>query len=112
MIKQTIKQGAVTVCAITGSLEVGKQSKLKEDLQKQAGPDPARVVLEMSGVDFIDSACLGAIVALSRKIREGGGDLRLAQLTDEVRSIFQITRLDKVLKIFDSLQEATASFAS
>lgn len=73
-------------------------------------PDASNVVLNFKKVEFIDSACLGALVGLVRNIRTSGGDVYISELTDEVRSIFQITRLDKVFKIFESISQATEAF--
>jgi anti-anti-sigma factor len=50
------------------------------------------------------------MVSLVKGLREKKGDIKLVALTDDVRSIFQITRLDRIFQIFDTVQEAVESF--
>lgn len=110
MIRHISQDREITVVALEGSLEVGKQEKLKENLLKQAPPSASRMVLDLSGVNFIDSACLGALIAVARRLREQGGDVKIAALNTEVKSIFQITRLDRVFEIFEKKEEAVSSY--
>lgn len=74
------------------------------------GPAP-KVVLELSRVSFIDSAALAAILSVVKSLPPEG-DLRLAGARDSVRAVLRLTRLDKVLPIFDTEEEATASLAA
>lgn len=111
MIEEVNKIGEITICKLKGTLEVAKQAKFKEELIKQIAP-PCRLVLNFRGVDFIDSACLGALISVARMVREKGGDIKLAGMNREVASVFQITRLDKVFSIFENSEEAVNSFAS
>ena len=101
----------MTVIVLEGSLEVGKQEKLKEDLLKQISSPSRRAVLDLTAVDFIDSACLGALIAVTRRLREQGGDIKISGLSAEVKSIFQITRLDRVFEVFWKKEEAVSSYA-
>lgn len=112
MIQEIVKKDQATIIRLQGALEIGKQEKLKDDLLKHILPGNPKVVLDFKGVDFIDSACLGSLISISKKLKEKGGDIRIAALQEEVRSIFQITRLDKVFRIFDKTDEAVASYAA
>jgi anti-sigma B factor antagonist len=69
--------------------------------------DP-RVVVDMAGVDFIDSSGLGALVAGLKAARQEGGDLRIARLTPQVLTVLQLTNLDRVLRPYASVDEAFA----
>jgi anti-sigma B factor antagonist len=99
------------VISLEGVLEVGSQEKLKEELNHKIPKNNSHIVLDFSRVEFIDSACLGALVAITRTLRKNGGEVTLYGLKDEVQSIFQITRLDKVLKIFERLEDAVKAHA-
>ena len=112
MIGQVKKTGRVTLLSLEGSFELGKEAKLKEALLQHMSMAEAEIVLNLKDVDFIDSACLGALISVARRVRSSGGDIRLAQLNPEVASIFQITRLDKVFQIFDQPEEAVSSYTS
>lgn len=110
MIKEIKKIGKVTVMSLQGSLEVSLQEQFKANVLKQISGDPCSLVISLKEVDFIDSACLGALIAVARRLRERGGDLKLSDLSPEVRSIFQITRLEKVFEIFEDADSAVSAY--
>jgi anti-sigma B factor antagonist len=67
-------------------------------------------VLDLSAVDFMDSAGLGALIAALKRITEKGGDMKLACLQKKPRMVFEITRAYKVFDIFDTVEEALRTF--
>jgi len=70
-----------------------------------------RVVLDLSGVKFIDSSGLGALIACLRKLNEQRGDFRLCQLSRTVRALFELMRMHRVFGIYATREEAVQSFA-
>lgn len=76
--------------------------KLNEELKK----GKKWFVLDLSGVIGLSSTGLGILIAAHRMIRDRGGSFRLAHLSDKVRSVLQITRLNGIFEIFDSVEEA------
>lgn len=72
----------------------------------QGLPAVRNVVVDLAGVDFLDSSGLGTLVALLKRVSERGGDLKVAGLQKKVRMVFEITRAYKVFDIFDNASEA------
>ena len=68
------------------------------------------LVLDFQKVQFCSSAVIGKLVILDRKVKSKKGRLRLCAMTPEIREVFQITRLDQVLEIKDTREEALAAF--
>jgi anti-anti-sigma factor len=68
-----------------------------------------RVVLDMDGTEMLDSRGLTAILEVQDALRENGGDLRVATTNATNRKIFEVTRLDQQLEIFDSVIDAVKS---
>ena len=68
-----------------------------------------RVVLDMDGTEMLDSCGLTAVMDVLDHLREQGGDLRVATINDANRKIFEITRLDHHLEVFDSVIDAVKS---
>ncbi len=66
-------------------------------------------VVDLGEVSFVDSAGLGALVRLYKRVRIGEGDVRLARVSPNVMQILELTRLNRVFDIFASPQEAAAS---
>lgn len=99
----------VLVLVVAGSLDASVQQELREDIERAAQVNQD-LVLDLNKVSFMDSSCLGMLVALTKAFRERKGDIKFASATDDVRSIFQITRLDRVFQIFDEVHEAIESY--
>lgn len=111
MITEFKIENDVLIIGLTGSLDVSVQSLLKEkisDITHSEQQDD--LVLDFQQVNFIDSSCLGALVSLAKKMREKNGDMKIARMSDDVRSIFQITRLDRVFDVYDKLEEAIEAY--
>ena len=67
------------------------------------------IVVDLSSTDFIDSSGLGALVAGLKTARQAGGDLRIAKPSDQVKTVLQLTNLDRVLRPAASIQGAFGS---
>ena len=84
--------------------------EFKDEMRRIISDGPERVLLEMSDVDCIDSSGLGAIVSVMKLL---GADrrLELAGLSQKVFTVFRLTRMDAVITIHDSADDALGSVA-
>lgn len=64
------------------------------------------VIADLSGVTFMDSSGLGALVAGLKTSRQSSGDLRIAGATDQVLEVLELTKLHRVLRPYDSVEAA------
>jgi len=78
-----------------------------DQLIASGGP---RIVVDLSGTEFIDSSGLGALVSSLKKARQAGGDLRIAGLAPQVQAVFKLTNLDRILKTVPAADIASAAF--
>lgn len=69
-----------------------------------------KILLDFGTVEYLSSAALGRLLNLNKKIEKVHGQLRLCRIKPEILDVFQITRLDKVFKIFDDQGVALESF--
>jgi len=69
-----------------------------------------KIVMEMSEIDFIDSSGIGAILCVMKELSAKGGKLEICSISKPVRSIFELTRLHKILEIVNTKEEALRSF--
>jgi anti-sigma B factor antagonist len=100
----------VTKVAVDGQLIVANRNELKEKVVAALESGEAKFVLDFTSTGYIDSSGLGVLVSVSKKIREAGGDLRLAGLNEDLRMLFELTKLDTLFKICDTTDEALGSF--
>lgn len=101
---------SVVILAITGDLDSFSVSYLKEHLQKLLNNDQYRIVIDLSSVDFIDSAGLGHLVSCLKVCMHNSGDLVLAGPNDPIKDLLRITKLMDIFKVFDTVEEALATF--
>ena len=78
--------------------------------QAVAETHPAMLVLDLAGVEAIDSAGLGELIAVLQATQARGGSLKLAAPNRRVRSLLQLTNLTSVLEVYPSLDEALLSW--
>ena len=107
---QVRKDGDTCVVAVEGQLIVGNRQELKELVQTALDQGERRLLIDFSRTGYIDSSGLGALVSISKKIREAGGELRLCGLNEDLRSLFELTKLDTLFAIAETPQQALASF--
>lgn len=98
--------GDVTVLEVTRELTMENRGDLKEEVLRRLERGDRKFVFDFDRTGFIDSSGLGALVSLSKKVREEEGELRLAGLNEELRTLFELTRLDTLFQISDSRSAA------
>ena len=102
--------GGVLVVNVEGQLIVGNRQELKTVVQEALDNGERKFLIDFSKTGYIDSSGLGALVSISKRIREQGGDLRLSGLNEDLRSLFELTKLDTLFAIADTSEQALAAF--
>ena len=109
IFKETVNN-KIGVLKVTGRLDASAVKKLKENVNSMITSKITCLVLDMSGVNFIDSSGLGSLVSCLRMVNSENGDIRLAALQDQIRSLIELTRLHRVFQIFEDRNTAVNSF--
>ncbi len=104
------KNGDVSVVEVEGQLIVGNRQELKQKVLDELEKGDRKFLIDFEKTGYIDSSGLGVLVSLSKKIREQGGELRLANLNDDLKTLFELTKLDTLFQIADTRQRAMESF--
>ena len=103
--------GIKIVSSLPKVLDASNAMDFKADMGRILDESP-RVVFDMSNVKFIDSAGCGALITSLRRLKGSGGTLKLYDVQKQVRSVFELVRMHKVIDIFNTRQEALRSFAN
>jgi len=74
------------------------------------GESGVRLLLNFKNVEHLSSAALGMLITLNRKISEQSGTLKLSDISPQIYEVFKITRLNKLFDIYDTSEQALASF--
>ena len=104
-------QGKTGVATLRGGLNAVHVDRFRTEFKSwyDANPEVKNMVLDFSEVDMVDSAGLGALIAVLKHVQAREGDLRLAGLSRRVRMVFEITRTHRIFDIVDTVDEALAT---
>ena len=93
---------------VQGDVDLDRSGEFQQSLLGVMDQRPERIVVNLAEVPYMDSSGVASLVKLLGRARRQQVGLRLVGLTDRVRSIFQITRLDGIFEIHATVQEALA----
>jgi anti-sigma B factor antagonist len=110
MAFQVQKVGDVTAVDVEGQLIVGNRQELKQRILEELEGGARKFLVDFAGTGYIDSSGLGVLVSLSKKVRELGGELRLSSLNEDLRTLFELTKLDTLFRIAPSREEGLSGF--
>jgi anti-sigma B factor antagonist len=106
----TNEAGVVTVVSCSGRIVFGEEAADLRDVVKGVLQRAKQIVIDLSGVSYIDSGGLGTLVGLYTSARNQGGEIKLANLTQRVHDQLQITKLITVFECYDNEQTAVNAF--
>lgn len=109
-ITQSNHKGVV-VLKLDGKIMGGPDATaLNDKLHELVEGQQNRVVADLEKVDWMNSSGLGILISGLTTIRNAGGDLKLACVTERIRSLLMITKLLSVFETYDTVDEAVAAF--
>ena len=101
----------VTVLSLMGRVTLGEESsQLRNKIKELLKEGKKRLVLDLGGVDYIDSAGLGTLVAAYTSARNEGGEVRLASVTKRFGDLLNITKLVTIFSVHNNVADAVKSF--
>ena len=104
---KTTRNGTVAVVAPTGELDLSGAAILESELERLAAePGLGSVVLDLRGLEFMDSSGLRLVVIADMRAREAGRRFALIRGGDTVHRVFEITRMSERLEFVDAPEEA------
>jgi|SRR5690349_17666534 anti-sigma B factor antagonist len=102
----------ITLLELVGKISLGRESQrietMVQDLLRQ---NEKKIIFDVSRVDHMDSTGIGIIAYCFGTLNRSGGEMRIAGAAGKVLHLLQITRLDNVLPLCGSIEEARASMA-
>jgi anti-sigma B factor antagonist len=106
----TRQANGVTVVSCTGRIVFGEEATALRNNLKRVLSSSRQIVLNLSGVAYIDSGGLGTLVGVYSSARSAGADIKLTGLGQRIRDVLQITKLVTVFEAYDNEQQAVAAF--
>lgn len=109
-IKEQLKDD-IMVLKLSGEMMGGPDATVLNDkLHELIESGKLEVIVDLSSVSWINSSGLGILIGALTTIRNAGGELKIASVTDRIKRLLEITKLHKVFDLYDSVDSAVAAF--
>ena len=105
--KETEATGGQAVLPLHGEIDLHVSPQIAASLREMIARKPAQLLVDLSGVSYVDSSGLAALIDAMQRVQQYGGKFGIVGLQETVRSIFEIARLDQVFRIFPDLESAS-----
>jgi len=104
------REHGVSVLKVSGYLDTTTASELETALDGLLGKKEIKIVVDLSGVNYISSAGWGIFIGEIKEIRHKGGDIKLSGMSGDVYEVFQLLEFNSILEAYEKADEAIASF--
>ena len=104
------KQQDIVICQINGDVDINSSPDIRRAFDELAGLKQKKIIINLKEVSYIDSSGLATLVEMLKKAKSYGGRLKLSNLADRVKGLFEITKLEKIFEIYDTQEEAMSGF--
>jgi len=103
--------GDVTILDMSGAVRIGEGSvALRDAIRGLADSGKKKILLNLAGVNYVDSSGIGELIANYTTVSRQGGQLKLLNLTDRIQNLLVITKLLTVFDAYEDEGEALKSF--
>ena len=104
------EENGIAVFRMSGDIDINTSPDLKKSFDSAISGKKDKIVINLKEVSYVDSSGLATLVEILKNMRAYGGKLKLASLSDKVRGLFEITKLDKLFDIVPDEESAVSSF--
>lgn len=105
---QSSKRDGCAVLGVFGEVDLATAPKLRDALTTLVADGELDIVVDLSATEFLDSTGLDALVTGLKRVRARGGNMKVVCTSPRVCKVFEITRIDKVMPLLGSVDEACA----
>ena len=95
----------------TGILDSVNANSLRQEIMALVDREVKIILINLEGITFMNSSGMGALVATLKAVKAAGGELPLCSLSDQVRIIFELSRMERIFKIYSDRQDFEAQYS-
>ena len=104
------KNNDILVFSVDGDIDINSSPEIRQIFDKPTSEKVMKIIVNLSNVSYVDSSGLATLVEMLKKTKNYGGKLRLSNLAAKVKSLFEITKLEKIFEIYETEEEASTNF--
>jgi len=106
MAIKTENKNGLTVCYVEGEIDINTSPDIKKNFEKILSKKAPSMVINFSKVTYVDSSGLATLVEILKDMRTYGGKMKLCNLSPKIKSLFEITKLEKLFEIIADEKDA------
>ena len=107
-----MNESGVSILKVSGYLDTTTASELENALYGLLKKDQYRIIVDLSGVNYISSAGWGIFIGEIKDIRHHGGDLKLSGMDGDVHEVFQLLEFHSILEAYRTTEDAVDAFGT
>ena len=104
------EKNGISIFRINGDIDLESSPEVKKFFDRIAAEKKDKIVINLKDVSYVDSSGLATLVEILKNLRTYGGKLKLTNLSEKVKGLFEITKLDKLFDISAEEESALTSF--
>jgi anti-sigma B factor antagonist len=108
-VKMEEKKG-LTICYVEGEIDINSAPEIRKSFEKLISKKEPKILINFTKVTYVDSSGLATLVEILKNMRTYGGRLKLTNLAPKIKSLFEITKLEKLFDIASEEDEAITNF--
>jgi anti-sigma B factor antagonist len=104
------KKEDIIIASISGEINIDTSPELRKTFDQHTGQGIKKVIINCQNLTYIDSSGLATLIELLQRLKKENGELKICNLTDKVKSVFEVTKLDKLFDICPNQEQAVERF--
>jgi len=109
-VKIESKKG-LAVCHVEGEIDINSSPGIKKAFDKLIAQKAPKIIINLSKVTYVDSSGLATLVEILKNMKSYGGRMRLTNMSSKIKSLFEITKLERLFEIMADEEEAISTFS-
>ncbi len=105
-----VKKDGIIIASISGEINIDTSPDLRKAFDQYTQQGIKKVVIDCAELTYIDSSGLATLIELLQRLKKIEGELKICNLTTKVKSVFEVTKLDKLFDICPSKEQAVERF--
>lgn len=103
-------KNGLSVCYVEGEVDINSSPAIKKSFDKLIAARTPKIIINLSKVTYVDSSGLATLVEILKNMKAYGGRLRLTNMSSKIKSLFEITKLEKLFEIMADEADAISTF--
>ncbi|MFH1359441.1 MAG: STAS domain-containing protein [Candidatus Omnitrophota bacterium] len=98
-----------TVIAITGEIDLNSSPEMRKTFDDLIKDNATKIIVDFQNVSYIDSSGLATLIEMMQRLKKHQGSMHLVRMADKIRNLFEVTKLDKLFKIYPTQEDVLSA---